>query len=166
MSDEEEAEEKPKKPKAKWRQKLENLIATYGTVAVVTWFTIFLLTWLFFIVAITLGFDVDSGGESTGTVLIAYGATQLTKPIRIGVVAVLTPIVAPFWNRNVAPVLARIKERIFPESDEDEDEDEDDDDDEYEDDSDDDEYEDEEEEEEGEDEDAEDADKDGGSKDA
>ena len=127
---EEDGEEKPEKPKAKWRQKLENLIATYGTVALVTWFTIFALTWLFFIVAITLGFDVDSGGEGTGTVLIAYGATQLTKPLRIGAVAVLTPIIAPFWNRTIAPVFVRLKERIWPD---------DDDDDEYEDDSEDDE---------------------------
>src|SRR5687767_945911 len=108
MSDEpkqaEEKEEPPPKKKAAWRLKLEALIAEYGTAAFVTWFMVFGLTWLGFIAAISLGFEVDSGGEGTGVVAIAYVATQLTKPIRIAVVVFLTPIVVRVWHKAVAPI--------------------------------------------------------------
>jgi hypothetical protein len=103
MSEETEKAEPPKKKKAAWRLKLEALIAEYGTAAIITWFSIFLLTWLFFIVAISLGFEVDSGGEGTGVIAIAYVATQLTKPIRIGATVFLTPVVVRVWHRFFPP---------------------------------------------------------------
>lgn len=96
-------DEPPKKKKAAWRLKLEALIAEYGTAAIITWFSIFLLTWGFFIVAISLGFEVDSGGEGTGVIAIAYVATQLTKPIRIGATVFLTPVVVKVWHRFFPP---------------------------------------------------------------
>jgi hypothetical protein len=107
MSDETQApeakDEPPKKKKAAWRLKLEALVAEYGTAAIITWFSIFLLTWLFFIVAISLGFEVDSGGEGTGVIAIAYVATQLTKPIRIAATVFLTPVVVKVWHRVFPP---------------------------------------------------------------
>jgi hypothetical protein len=107
MSDETEPasakDEPPQKKKAAWRVKLEALIAEYGAAAIITWFAIFLLTWGFFIVAISLGFEVDSGGEGTGVIAIAYVATQLTKPIRIGATVFLTPVVVKVWHRFFPP---------------------------------------------------------------
>jgi hypothetical protein len=117
--------EPPKKKKAAWRLKLEALVAEYGTAAFVTWFGIFGLTWLGFILAISFGFEVDSGGEGTGVVLVAYFATQLTKPIRIGATVVLTPVVVKVWHRFFPPK---------PQDEEEDDDDEDDDDDDDEDD--------------------------------
>jgi hypothetical protein len=109
-------DEPPKKQKAAWRLKLEALVSEYGTAALVTWFGIFALTWAGFATAISFGYEVDSGGEGTGVVAVAYIATQLTKPIRIGATVVLTPVVVRVWHR------------FFPPKVEDEEEEEDDDD--------------------------------------
>lgn len=94
--------------KARWKEALEE----YGTIALVTWFSVFGLTIAGF------GFAIESGmdpGEvlgklgmdparaasvgSAGKWGIAYGLTQLTKPARIAIVLVLTPLVAKVWYR-------------------------------------------------------------------
>jgi hypothetical protein len=94
--------------KARWKAVLEE----YGTIAVVTWFSVFALTLTSF------GFALESGLEpaellakvgmdpakaatvgSAGKWGIAYGLTQLTKPARIGIVLVLTPIVSRVWHK-------------------------------------------------------------------
>jgi hypothetical protein len=74
--------------------KLKDHMAEYGALALAVWLTIFFSTWIGFYVAIQMGFDVESTSGSVGTVWVAYGATQLTKPIRIFATIAITPIVA------------------------------------------------------------------------
>ena len=96
------------------KAKLTELMALYGPVALGVWFVLFGLTLGGFMIAIRAGFDVggagvDTGasglevggvGETVGTFGAAYLATQLTKPIRIGVTLFATPFVARFFGRH------------------------------------------------------------------
>lgn len=92
------------------RQQYEDLVATYGKVAVITYFSIFFSVLFGFWVAISSGADLASGFESlgfetasatsrSGTFVVAYGFTKLTQPIRIAATLVLTPLLARFVGR-------------------------------------------------------------------
>ena len=81
---------------AQLKEKLKNLMATYGWVAVGVWFAIFGLVLCGFAVAFSMGFSPDGKAETTGVWGAAYIAPQLTKPLRIAATLVLTPIVARF----------------------------------------------------------------------
>ncbi len=82
------------------KEKLQNLVAEYGPVIVVVWFAIFFLTWAGFATAIQFfGFQPEGAAESGSLWLVAYGATQLTKPIRFIVTAALAPVGAKLWRK-------------------------------------------------------------------
>jgi hypothetical protein len=76
------------------RAKLEELVNTYGYVAVAVYFTLFFGTWIGFWMAIGWGFDAESMAGGAGTIGGAYLATKATQPARIGLTALLTPLVA------------------------------------------------------------------------
>jgi hypothetical protein len=92
----------------RYRQTLE----TYGKVAFGVWFGMFFLTVAGFWTALQVGVDLDAvvrgmaerlhldTGEwssvtsGAGKLVVAYAATQVTKPIRFVIFVVVTPIVA------------------------------------------------------------------------
>ena len=78
------------------KERLKKLYEEYGLAAVVTWFSLFFLVLAGFIVAIEYG---TGPGTTKGSWLAAYVATEATKPIRIVVTLVLTPMVAQFGRR-------------------------------------------------------------------
>lgn len=81
------------------KKKVERLLAEYGTVALVVYFTIFFSVLAGFWLAIRLGFRPSSAAGTAGTLAAAYVATKVTQPIRIGATIVLTPIVAKLYER-------------------------------------------------------------------
>jgi len=81
------------------KERLKTLMAEFGKVAIVVWFTIFGLSIATFFTLITLGFEVEGAAGSGGTLLGAYLATQVIKPLRIGATLVLTPLVAAGLDR-------------------------------------------------------------------
>jgi hypothetical protein len=81
------------------KKKLQDMFVEYGTIALVTYLAIFAVTFAGFAMAIAFGFSVETTAESAGTLFTAWLATKLTQPLRIGAVAVLTPIVAASWHR-------------------------------------------------------------------
>ncbi len=101
----------------KWRALKARLLALfdrYGPVAVVVWFSMFGATMASFYAAISfgvdlagiatrLGLDPTRVAEATGTAAVAYGATYLTKPIRIALALVVTPPVAHWWEKRRGP---------------------------------------------------------------
>jgi hypothetical protein len=89
--------------KSRIRERLEGLIAEYGVVAIITYFTIFFGTWTGFAMAIRFGVDVEGVAAGAGTIGAAYVATKLTQPLRIGATLVATPIVARVWHRFRPP---------------------------------------------------------------
>lgn len=100
------------------REKLDDMINRYGPVALAVWFGIFFSSIGGFVAAMELGLDIDGfvawmvrtfGMDEerwvgitagTGKIAVAYGLTQLIKPLRIGLFVVLTPVVARLLGRK------------------------------------------------------------------
>lgn len=80
--------------------KLEAVVAEYGMIAFIVYFTIFGLTITGFAMAINAGVEVDSVAGTTGVWGAAWLATKLTQPLRIGATLLLTPLVAAAWHRT------------------------------------------------------------------
>lgn len=88
------------------QQRLKAHYAEYGSIAIVTYLSLFVLTWIGFTIAIRSGaelvFEADvedlQGGQS-GSIGTAYIATKATQPLRILVTIAITPFVAAAWNR-------------------------------------------------------------------
>ena len=101
VSEEEGDEPNPAQEKIEEKKpgKLQQLLVEYGAIALVVHLSLFAITICGFAVAISAGWETDGAGEETGVWLAAYIASQLTKPIRIPLVVVLTPIVAAVWHR-------------------------------------------------------------------
>jgi hypothetical protein len=81
------------------RKTIQHLLAEYGAVAVVIYFTIFFAVLFGFWAAIRLGWRPTSAAGGVGAFTAAYIATKLTQPIRIGATVLLTPVVARVYER-------------------------------------------------------------------
>ena len=81
------------------KKTVQNLLAEYGTVAVVVYFTIFFGTLFGFWLAIRFGWRPSSAAGTMGTWAAAYIATKLTQPIRIAATLVITPFLAKLYER-------------------------------------------------------------------
>ena len=81
------------------RKSLKDILAEYGTVALVVYLTIFVLTLAGFWMAIRFGWRTESTAGTAGTLAAAYVATKLSQPLRIGLTLVLTPLLARLYER-------------------------------------------------------------------
>lgn len=75
-------------------ERLKQLVAGYGRIALGTYLTLFVLVLGAFALAITVGMEVKGASEGAGVVAGAYVATKLTQPLRIAATVLLTPLVA------------------------------------------------------------------------
>lgn len=90
------------------RQKIEKqsarmkaLVERYGSVAIAMWMALFTPVLAGSYAAISLGFDLgESVAGKTGVLAMAYGATMLTKPVRLVITLALTPLVAQLLQRR------------------------------------------------------------------
>ena len=81
------------------RKTVQNLLAEYGSVAVVVYFAIFFAVLFGFWAAIRFGWRPSSAAGSVGAWTAAYIATKLTQPIRIAATLALTPLAAKGYER-------------------------------------------------------------------
>ena len=81
------------------RERLKQLLAEHGRVAIWTYFTIFALVFAGFAIAIAWGVEVESASGSAGVLGAAYAATKLTQIFRIAATFALTPVVARVVRR-------------------------------------------------------------------
>ena len=81
------------------KKTVQNLLAEYGTVAVVVYFVIFFAVLGGFWVAIRFGWRPSTAAGSVGTFAAAYIATKITQPLRIGATLLITPFVAKLYER-------------------------------------------------------------------
>ena len=92
------------------RKTFQKLLAEYGVVAVVVYFTIFFATWVGAWAAIQQGVDLAalakrvglSGNRivaNLGAWTAAYIFTKILQPVRIGVTLLLTPLLARLYER-------------------------------------------------------------------
>ena len=88
------------------KNKIQELMALYGKLAIIIYLSIFFLVFLSFYLAIEAGVDLESWSlfkgrlGQAGQVVIAYAATKITQPIRIAVTVALTPLVARFLGKE------------------------------------------------------------------
>jgi hypothetical protein len=81
------------------RKAYQRILAEYGSVAVVVYFTIFFVVLFSAWVAIHLGWQPQGVVGNVGSFTAAYLATKVTQPIRIASTLVLTPVVAKVYVR-------------------------------------------------------------------
>jgi hypothetical protein len=92
------------------RKTFQTLLAEYGTIAVIVYFTIFFATWIGSWAAIQRGVDLAAlaqriGFSANGVVAnlgawtAAYIFTKLLQPVRIGLTVILTPLLARLHER-------------------------------------------------------------------
>lgn len=79
--------------------RLRALLAEWGPLLVIVWFGLFATVLVGFVLAIQLGFEVESTGGTLGTWGAAYFATQLTKPLRLAATVIITPALGAFLKR-------------------------------------------------------------------
>ena len=93
------------------RKTFQNLLAEYGVIAAIVYFTIFFGVWISAWAAIQCGVDLAAlahrvGLSSNGLVAnlgawtAAYLFTKLLQPVRIGLTLVLTPLLARLYERT------------------------------------------------------------------
>lgn len=81
------------------KNRLKELLAEYGNVALYTYFGLFALVLLGFAAAIKLGIHAEGATGSAGVLGAAWVATKLTQPLRIMATVVLTPLLAQAMKR-------------------------------------------------------------------
>jgi hypothetical protein len=85
------------------RQRLKNLLAEYGRLALYTYLVLFLLVLLGFAGAIHLGVHTESMAGTAGLWGAAWLATKVTQPLRILATLALTPLVAQLLKLRKKP---------------------------------------------------------------
>ena len=86
--------------KSSLKTRLTLLLDEYGKIAIAIYFAIFALVLGGFVLAIRLGFEVQSAHATAGTLGAAWVATKLTQPVRIIATLALTPLVGRFVKRD------------------------------------------------------------------
>lgn len=76
------------------KQRLTALFEDYGKIAIVTYFTLSILTIVGFSVAIWLGAEPSSATGAIGVIIAGWALAKATMPIRILITLALTPVVA------------------------------------------------------------------------
>jgi len=87
----------PAKPTLK--QRLSAQFNEYGRIAIITYFTLSILTIIGFSVAIGIGAEPSSATGVLGVIAAGWVAAKATLPIRILITLAITPVVALVVNR-------------------------------------------------------------------
>ena len=82
------------------RERLKNLLAEYGKLALYVYLAIFVVVLAGFAVAIQLGISVESAAGKAGVWGAAWLATKVTQPLRILATLALTPLLAQLLRRR------------------------------------------------------------------
>ena len=88
------------------RQRLKNLLAEYGRLALYTYLVLFIVVLLGFAGAIHLGVHTESTASKAGLWGAAWLATKVTQPLRILATVALTPLVAQVLKFRKKPTPA------------------------------------------------------------
>jgi hypothetical protein len=84
-------------------ERLKALVAEWGALLAVVWFSLFAIVLVGFALAIQLGFETESTAGTLGTWGAAYVATQLTKPLRLAATVLITPALGALLKRFRRP---------------------------------------------------------------
>ena len=87
--------------------KMENLLAKYGRLGIIVYFSIFFLTLFGFWTLLTTGVDIRTWSffselGDVGPIGLAYAATKITQPIRIALTVICTPLIGRFIPKTIS----------------------------------------------------------------
>jgi len=82
------------------RERLKNLLAEYGRLALYVYLAIFAVVLVSFALAIQMGIEVESAAGKAGIWGAAWVATKVTQPLRILATLALTPLLAQLLRRR------------------------------------------------------------------
>lgn len=82
------------------KKTLKEILAEYGTIAVVVYLLLFaiVLTGSYF--AIRFGWTTNSAAGTAGIWTAAYIVTKITQPLRIAATVVLSAFIGRMWDRR------------------------------------------------------------------
>src|SRR5882724_7794295 len=92
--------EPPRKLRLPLRQRLSALFNEYGRLAIITYFTLSILTIIGFSVAFGVGIEPSTATGVIGVIGAGWVAAKATLPIRILITLGLTPLIALVVNRR------------------------------------------------------------------
>lgn len=81
------------------KNKLQDVFTQYGRMGIIVYFGIFFLSFFVFWTILSFGIDIRSWSwfsgilGDLGSIGLAYAATKLVQPIRIGLTILITPLV-------------------------------------------------------------------------
>ena len=96
------------------KQRLSALFEEYGRIAIITYFTLWILTIIGFSVAIWTGIKPSSETGVIGVVIAGWVLGKATLPIRILVTLGLTPVVAVVVRRRRGPEVSDASDASEP----------------------------------------------------
>lgn len=85
------------------KQRLSALFEEYGRIAIITYFTLSILTIIGFSVAIWMGVQPSSETGVLGVLIAGWVLAKATMPIRIPITLALTPVIAMVVRRFWPP---------------------------------------------------------------
>jgi hypothetical protein len=88
----------PGKPSLK--QRLSELFAEYGRVAIITYFTLSILTIIGFSIAIWVGVEPSTSSGVFGVIFAGWALAKATLPVRIIITLFLTPLIELIVSRR------------------------------------------------------------------
>ena len=92
-------------------EKLKQLLAEYGPVAITIYLVLFAAVFVGAYVAIHAGWSPTGVVGNAGAWAGAYVVAKLTQPLRIGATVLVTPLVARLWRRAPA---AKVDADVLP----------------------------------------------------
>jgi hypothetical protein len=94
----------PRAARPSLKQRLSTLFEAYGKIAIVTYFTLSILTIIGFSIAIWIGAEPSTATGVIGVLIAGWVAAKATLPVRILITLGVTPLVALVVRRVRGPV--------------------------------------------------------------
>lgn len=82
------------------KKTLKEILAEYGTIAVVVYLLLFAIVLIGSYFAIRFGWTTNSAAGTAGIWTAAYIVTKITQPLRIAATVVLSAFVGRMWERR------------------------------------------------------------------
>lgn len=82
------------------KKTLKEILAEYGTIAVIVYLLLFAIVLIGSYLAIRFGWTTNSAAGTAGIWTAAYIVTKITQPLRIAATVVLSAFIARMWERR------------------------------------------------------------------
>jgi len=92
--------------------RFRDVVLEYGAIALVVHYAIFALVITGFWMAVRAGWEPTTAAGDVGSWTAAYVMAKITQPLRIVATIAVTPLIARWYERRLAPIAARVGLRM------------------------------------------------------